>query len=119
MKLDILFPTNKADITEQYVGEVERAAKFLKRYADVNAVIEGHTDSDGSDVYNQKLSQRRADAVKDSLVKNYGIDAARLTAVGYGESRPVTSNATKDGKAQNRRVVAVMQGEKTVPVMKK
>jgi OOP family OmpA-OmpF porin len=118
MKLDILFATNKADITEQYVGEVERAAKFLKRYADVKAVIEGHTDSDGSDAYNQKLSQRRADAVKDALVTRYGIDAARLRAVGYGESRPVASNATKDGKAQNRRVVAVMQAETSVPVMK-
>lgn len=119
MKLDILFVTNKADITEQYVGEVERAAKFLKRYAGVKAVIEGHTDSDGSDAYNQKLSQRRADAVKDALVTRYGIDAARLSAVGYGESRPVTSNASKDGKAQNRRVVAVMQAETTEPVMKK
>jgi OOP family OmpA-OmpF porin len=119
MKLDILFVTNKADITEQYVGEVERAAKFLKRYAGVKAVIEGHTDSDGSDAYNQKLSQRRADAVKGALVTRYGIDAARLSAVGYGESRPVTSNASKDGKAQNRRVVAVMQAETTEPVMKK
>jgi OOP family OmpA-OmpF porin len=119
MKLDILFVTNKADITEQYVGEVERAAKFLKRYADVKAVIEGHTDSDASDAYNQKLSQRRADAVKAALVTRYGVDAARLSAVGYGESRPVTSNATKEGKAQNRRVVAVMQAETTVPVMKK
>jgi OmpA-OmpF porin, OOP family len=118
MKLDILFVTNKSDITEQYVGEVERAAKFLKRYADVKAVIEGHTDSDGSDAYNQKLSQRRADAVKDALVTRYGIDAARLSAVGHGESRPVASNATKEGKAQNRRVIAVMQAETTVPVMK-
>lgn len=111
MKLDILFPTNKSDITDQYVAEVERAAKFLKRYAAVQASIEGHTDSDASDVYNQKLSQRRADAVKAMLVTRYGIDAARLTAVGYGEARPVASNATKEGKAQNRRVVAVFKAE--------
>ncbi|MDB6063338.1 MAG: hypothetical protein JWM78_3441 [Verrucomicrobiaceae bacterium] len=119
MKLDILFAHDKSDITDQYTGEVERAAKFLKRYADVKAVIEGHTDSDGTDAYNLKLSQRRADAVKDSLVTRYNIDASRLSAVGYGESRPVASNATKDGKAQNRRVVAVFQAETTVPVMKK
>lgn len=111
MKLDILFATNKSDITDQYAAEVERAAKFLKRYAAVQATVEGHTDSDGSDVYNQKLSQRRADAVKAMLVTRYGIDAARLTSVGYGESRPVTSNATKEGKAQNRRVVAVFKAE--------
>ena len=119
MKLDILFATNKSDITAQYTGEVERAAKFLKRYASVHAVIEGHTDSDGTAAYNQKLSQRRADAVKDMLVKDYGIDSSRLSAVGYGESRPVASNATKAGKAENRRVVAVMQAETQVPVMKK
>jgi OOP family OmpA-OmpF porin len=118
MKLDILFAHDKSDITAEYAGEVERAAKFLKRYADVNAVIEGHTDSDGSDAYNQKLSQRRADAVKDMLVTRFSIDASRLSAKGYGESRPVASNATKDGKAQNRRVVAVMQAETSVPVMK-
>lgn len=118
MKLDILFETDKSEITEAYVGEVERAAKFLKRYANVNAVIEGHTDSTASDAYNQKLSERRATAVKDMLVSRYGIAPSRLSAVGYGESRPIASNATKEGKAQNRRVVAVMQAETQVPVMK-
>jgi len=119
MKLDILFDTNKSVIKPQYQGEVERAAKFLKRYADVQAVIEGHTDSDGSDAYNQKLSQSRADAVKASLITQYGIAASRLTATGYGESRPVASNATKDGKAQNRRVVAVFKAEVEIDPNKK
>jgi OOP family OmpA-OmpF porin len=111
MKLDILFDTAKSDIKSQYQGEVERAAKFLKRYAGVQAVIEGHTDSDGSDAYNQKLSQARADAVKAMLINQYGIDASRLSAVGYGEGRPVASNTTKAGKAENRRVVAVFKAE--------
>lgn len=111
MKLDILFDTNKSVVKPQFQGEVERAAKFLKRYAAVEAVIEGHTDSDGSDAYNLKLSQARADAVKAALITQYGIDASRLSAKGYGESRPVTSNATKEGKAQNRRVVAVFKAE--------
>ena len=118
-KLDILFDTNKAVIKPQYQAEVERAAKFLKRYADVQAVIEGHTDSDASDAYNLKLSQARADAVKSMLVTQYGIDASRLTATGYGESRPVASNSTKEGKAQNRRVMAVFKAEVEVDPNKK
>lgn len=119
MKLDILFDVNKAVIKPQYHAEVERAAKFLKRYADVQAVVEGHTDSDGSDKLNMKLSQDRADAVKALLVNQYGIDASRLSAAGYGESRPVASNATKEGKAQNRRVVAVFKGEVEINPNKK
>ncbi len=114
MKLDVLFDTNKSAIKPQYYAEVERAAKFLKRYAGVKAEIAGHTDSDGSDAYNQKLSQARADAVKELLVTQYGIAASRLTAVGYGESKPVASNATKEGKAENRRVVAMFQAEVSV-----
>lgn len=111
MKLDILFDVNKSVIKPQGQAEVERAAKFLKRYADVQAVIEGHTDSDGSDSYNMKLSQARADAVRAALINQYGIDAGRLEAKGFGETKPIASNATKDGKAQNRRVVAVFKAE--------
>lgn len=119
MKLDVLFDVNKSDIKPQYHAEVERAAKFLKRYAAVHAVIEGHTDSDGSDKHNMKLSQDRADAVKSLLVTQYGIDATRLSAAGYGESRPVASNASKAGKAENRRVVAVFKAEVDVDPNKK
>lgn len=119
IRIDIKFATNKSDITEQYVGEVERVANFMRKYASVTAEIAGHTDSQGSDAYNQKLSQRRADAVKAMLVSRFGIDAARLTAVGYGESKPVASNATAEGRAQNRRVIAVMKAETTETVKKK
>ena len=111
MKLDILFDTNQAIIKPQFQGEVERAAKFLKRYSAVQAVIEGHTDSDGSDSYNLKLSKARAEAVRAMLINQYSINPARLEAQGYGESRPVASNASKEGKAQNRRVVAVFKAE--------
>lgn len=111
MKLDILFDVDKSIIKPQYQPEVERAAKFLKRYADVKAVIEGHTDSSGSDSYNMRLSQARADAVRAALVNQYGIGPDRLEAKGYGETRPVASNATKEGKAENRRVVAVFKAE--------
>jgi OOP family OmpA-OmpF porin len=65
--------------------------------------VQGHTDSVGSDAYNQKLSQSRADSVRERLVAQ-GVDAAQLSARGYGEARPVTTNATAEGRAQNRRV---------------
>ena len=72
------------------------------------AVVEGNTDSKGTDEYNQKLSERRAASVKDVLVKS-GIEADRLTTVGYGESRPVASNDTEEGRAKNRRVSIVVK----------
>ena len=71
-------------------------------------MVEGNTDSVGSDAYNQKLSERRADAVKDVLVKS-DIDGSRITTVGYGESRPVASNDTEEGRAKNRRVSIVVK----------
>jgi len=114
IRLDIKFATDKADVTEEYMGEVEKVAKFLRKYGNVKAVIEGHTDSTGSHAHNEKLSQRRADAVKDLLVSRYNIDASRLSAVGYAETRPIDSNKTAEGRAQNRRVVAVMDAEVTI-----
>jgi len=74
-------------------------------------VIEGHTDSRGSDAYNQPLSERRANAVRDELVNEYDIDASRVSTVGYGESRPVATNDTDEGRAQNRRIEAVLSVE--------
>lgn len=113
IRLDINFEVDKADIAESYVGEVQKAAKFLKRYSQVKAEIAGHTDSTGSDAHNLKLSQRRADAVRDMLVQRFNVAPSRLTAVGYGESKPIASNSTVEGRAQNRRVVAVMKAEVT------
>jgi OOP family OmpA-OmpF porin len=111
IRLDINFATDKAEITEAYLGEVEKAAKFLKHYANVKAEIEGHTDATGSHAHNVKLSQRRADAVRDMLVTRYNIDASRLKAIGYAETKPLASNANAEGRAQNRRVIAVMRAD--------
>ena len=74
----------------------------------MNALVEGNTDSVGGEAYNQKLSERRADAVKDVLVKS-DIEASRITTVGYGETRPVASNDTEEGRAKNRRVSIVVK----------
>ena len=76
---------------------------MLNKRTDLQLEIQGHTDSDGADVYNQDLSERRAVSVKNYLVNN-GINTDRLTTIGYGETNPVASNKTKEGKAKNRRI---------------
>ncbi|MNU03582.1 Outer membrane porin F precursor [compost metagenome] len=73
--------------------------------------MEGHTDSVGTYAYNQKLSERRAAAVRDVLVNQYGVADARVSSVGYGESRPVADNATDAGRAVNRRVEAEVEAQ--------
>ncbi len=72
-------------------------------------MVEGHTDSVGSDAYNQTLSERRANAVRDVLVNQYGVGGERVNAVGYGETRPVADNASAEGRAVNRRVEAEVE----------
>lgn len=112
--LRVLFDTNKAVVKPAYNAEIAKVGNFMKEYPASTTVVEGHTDSRGSAKYNQKLSQRRANAVKAAIIRNHGINPARIRAVGYGEAKPVASNATKAGRAQNRRVVAVVNGQKTV-----
>ena len=85
------------------MGQANDAAATLQKYPDVKVEAEGHTDSSGADAYNMSLSQRRAEAVRDYLVQR-GANAANLTARGFGESRPIADNATREGRAQNRRV---------------
>ncbi|OOS07778.1 Outer membrane protein OmpA [Moraxella cuniculi DSM 21768] len=111
VRLNILFDFDKSNIKSQYQGEVAKAAAFLSQYPDAKAIIEGHTDSVGSDAYNQRLSERRANAVREALIKNHGIAANRLTAQGFGESRPVATNSTDAGRQENRRVMVVIPSE--------
>lgn len=111
VRLNILFDFDKSNIKSQYRGEVTKAADFLKQYPDANAVVEGHTDSKGTDAYNQALSERRAAAVRDALIRDHGINPSRISAQGFGESRPVATNDTDEGRAQNRRVMVVIPSE--------
>ncbi|UNU74236.1 OmpA family protein [Moraxella nasovis] len=111
VRLNILFDFDKSNIKAQYQDEVQKAANFLAKYADANVIVEGHTDSVGSDTYNQKLSERRANAVRNALVSNYGIAPSRIRAQGFGETRPVATNATAEGRQDNRRVMVVIPSE--------
>ncbi|MOA43712.1 Outer membrane porin F precursor [compost metagenome] len=90
-------------------ADIKAVADFMRAYPKTVTTVEGHTDSVGPDGYNQRLSERRANAVREVLVNEYGVAAERVDAVGYGESRPVADNATKEGRAINRRVEAKVE----------
>jgi OmpA-OmpF porin, OOP family len=99
----ILFEVNKADINAKSMGAINEIVKLMKEHPDLKFSIEGHTDSDGDESFNKKLSEERAAAVKNLLVES-GIDASRLETKGWGESKPLNNNSTPEEKANNRRV---------------
>jgi outer membrane protein OmpA-like peptidoglycan-associated protein len=99
----ILFDSGKTSIQKQSEQTLEDITAILNKYPEAKFSIDGHTDSTGSAKLNERLSDDRALSVKGYLVKN-GIDELRLTSKGYGENKPVASNATSAGRAQNRRV---------------
>jgi len=100
----ILFDVNSDKIKQQSYGVLKDIANVLNENASINVKIIGHTDSDGNAADNLTLSKRRAEAVKATLVKDFGIDASRIQTDGKGSSEPIASNATAEGKANNRRV---------------
>jgi len=105
---DVLFDTGKATLKPGAQSTLDRLAAFLKQSPDNSVVIEGHTDSVGSDDYNQELSQRRADAVRTALLSR-NVEPNRINAVGKGKSEPVAGNDTAAGRQQNRRVEIIIQ----------
>ncbi len=107
IELMVQFDTGKAIVKRKYNNEIKKVADFMKENPNATAVIEGYTDNVGREAANVKLSLRRADSIKEYLVKKFGIDSSRLKAVGYGPDKPVASNATKEGRQKNRRVRAV------------
>lgn len=104
----VYFDFNKASIKPESRPALDHAIKILTDNPGIRVRIEGHTDSKGSDSYNQQLSQRRADSVKAYLVKNGGIDPSRIVSVGRGEDEPVASNDTEEGRGLNRRIEFVV-----------
>jgi OOP family OmpA-OmpF porin len=103
------FPVGQSVIQTEYYGILRQVQQALAIYPDSMVVIEGHTDSQGSDETNMRLSQERADAVRMYLVANQGLSASRATAVGYGEGRPIAPDGTAEGRAQNRRIDVVIK----------
>ena len=111
VELDVKFDFDKAQVKQDSYSDIENLAEFMKQFPQTSTTVEGHTDSVGNDAYNQKLSERRAGAVRDVLVNQYGVDANRVNAVGYGEAHPVADNATREGRAVNRRVEAAVEAQ--------
>jgi outer membrane protein OmpA-like peptidoglycan-associated protein len=103
----ILFAVNSDRIRAESSPTLEAIADILRDHAELRLSIEGHTDSDGDEAYNQDLSERRATAVKAYLTEKAGIDGSRLETAGYGASNPIADSATPEGKQQNRRVELV------------
>jgi OmpA-OmpF porin, OOP family len=102
------FSFNQATLTPEGQAKVRGAAQMLKRYPDRGIEVNGYTDSTENDARNRRLSERRAEAVKEILVES-GVSASRITTAGYGAANPVASNATAEGRAQNRRVEIVLE----------
>ena len=108
----LLFKTNSSELESSTKTNLTDLAGTLNKYDDTNVLIEGHTDNTGQDDYNQRLSERRAEAVQSYMVSQ-GVDASRLTTKGYGEGQPVAENDTDMGRSNNRRVeVAIYANEK-------
>jgi len=108
----ILFETNSSELQSVARANIESLAKILNKYPDTNILIEGDTDNTGTDEYNQKLSERRAQAVADYQM-GLNVASSRITTVGLGESNPIASNDTDYGREQNRRVeVAIFANDK-------
>jgi OOP family OmpA-OmpF porin len=107
VNLNINFDNNSAVIKDGYNPRIAEFASMLRQNPKLSATIEAHTDSVGSDAYNQKLSERRAASTVQAL-KALNVDPSKIKSVGYGETKPTASNATAEGRAENRRVNAVL-----------
>ncbi|MFZ5748123.1 MAG: OmpA family protein [Pseudomonadota bacterium] len=114
MPSGITFDTDSATIQPQFRNTLDQVADVLRQYNQTYIDVYGHTDSTGSDAYNQQLSERRASSVADYL-SSHGVQGARIATRGFGETQPIASNDTEEGRAANRRVeikiVPVQQGD--------
>lgn len=106
--LDIQFEINNDEIQREDLERLAVVGTFLKKYPDTNAVVEGHTDNVGTPEANQQLSRDRAESVMNYLVREQRVASDRITAVGYGDTRPIADNSTEDGKRANRRINTVI-----------
>jgi OOP family OmpA-OmpF porin len=100
----VTFETNSATLTSTSRPVLDKVAAAMSKYPRLKVEVQGHTDSSGSDSHNMKLSQQRAESVREYLISQ-GVAASQMTAKGYGETEPVADNSSEAGRAQNRRVV--------------
>jgi OOP family OmpA-OmpF porin len=107
LKQTVYFDTNKATIKPMSFALLNDVAQAMQDNPKIKVEIQGHTDSQGDDKFNLKLSQRRAESVRTYLIKK-GVSSDRMTSKGYGENVPIADNRTSDGRAQNRRVEFVI-----------
>ncbi|MBL8496846.1 DUF4398 domain-containing protein [Nitrosomonas sp. JL21] len=107
---DVLFRTNMSQLEPGGIRTVQKVADFLRQYSQQRVLIEGHTDSTGSHHYNQALSERRANAARQTLIDS-GVNPARIETRGYGENYPVASNDNAEGRQLNRRVEIIFSDE--------
>lgn len=103
--LGVNFAFDSYKVSPSYAKEIKKVADFLAENPSYRVLLAGHTDSVGAEAYNQKLSEKRAAAVKEALV-GFGVEANKIKTIGYGETKPVATNKTKEGRAENRRVEA-------------
>jgi outer membrane protein OmpA-like peptidoglycan-associated protein len=117
MTLRVLFEFNKATLAQSDIAELNKAKDFVKKYPTSRVLLEGHTDNIGSEKYNMELSQKRAEAVRQHLIQAGAVDAARISAIGFGSTKPIAPNRTENGKdnpegrTKNRRVEIVIMSE--------
>ena len=117
MELRVFFDNDKSAIKNQYKPEIAKVAEKMREYPNSTARVEGHASKTGPSArYNQRLSEARAVAVKSMLTNEFGIAPNRISTVGYGYDQPIAPNDTEEGRAMNRRVYAIITGDKTMTV---
>ncbi len=117
LTIHVNFDFDKSNIRKADEAKLRKAIDFVRKYPDAKVELDGYTDSKGTEQYNQKLSERRAEAVRQYLIKEGAVNEARISVKGYGESNPIAPNKTKEGKdnpagrAENRRVEILIVSE--------
>lgn len=116
VELNVQFEFDRTEVRQEYYSDIRQVAGFLEEYENAVADLEGHTCSIGTEPYNQDLSERRAEAVRQVLIEEFDVDPERVNTAGYGESRPLVSNETREGRERNRRVVSTISTTVERPV---
>jgi OOP family OmpA-OmpF porin len=109
IQMNVKFPSNSSVLSKENFSEIQKVADFMKQFDQTSVTVEGYSDDRGQAAYNKALSQRRADAVRMTLINEFKLDAKRVNAMGFGEDRPIADNNTAAGRAENRRVIGVVK----------